>query len=740
MQPYKTTTTLLLLLSLCNHAFASLATDEEFALCRPFANIAPPRPQLPPPEGKGVRLFADAAVVQQEQAISTFQGNVLLQRGEQILKAPLLVYDYDKDTANANKDFTFWDPKFIISGTHLKSLPDNQGEMSDATYWLLTKRARGYSDKIIKESEEVMTLEHASYTTCDPKKEIWRLDARSITLDNAEEMGTAYHVTLNILDVPVFYTPYLSFPLGNGRESGFLTPNVGSSDETGLEFSLPYYLNLAPNYDATITPRYMTRRGLLVTSEFRYLTERTGGKVEAEYLPYDTALGRDRASLALTHRGQLAEHWFTDINYNYASDNRYFAELGNNISVASISHLERREDLLYVGTGWDLLGRLQGFQSLDKNPATRPYQRLPQLLFNTRLPETNRHFNPQVQAEAVRFERDTNVVKAPIGDRFDLKASLNYPWRTPGLFVVPKLSLRYTFYNLSQVTTPQETQPDRLLFTFSTDSGLVFDREVSFLDTDLLQTLEPRLFYRYTPYRNQKELPIFDTAKYDISFGQLFRENNFSGADRVDDGHQITLALTSRLLGSATGMEHLRTSVGQTYYLRDRQVTLPGQPTESDSYSPLIVEMAAQPVTHWTNAATIIWDPGTGHTQQTVLRTRYRPDDERVVNLSYRLRQQTLEQTDVSWHWPLGVHWKMLGRWNYSLPNQTTLETFGGLEYESCCWAIRGIARRFLNDVTSDNYLNGFFLQLQLKGLGGIGSKRADSFLEQSIPGYHNQF
>jgi LPS-assembly protein len=484
----------------------------------------------------------------------------------------------------------------------------------------------------------------------------------------------------------------------------------------------------------------MTRRGLLLTTEFRYLTSQTTGTVEAEYMPHDQAFGGNRSSLAMQHRGLITDRWYTDLNINYASDNLYFEQLGNNISVASISHLERREDLAYLGNGWTMLGRLQSFQTLDKNPTARPYQRLPQLLFNTQWPESNRTLNAKMQAEYVYFDRDTHVIEGPIGHRLNLKSILSYPWRTPGTFIVPKLSLRYTLYNLDNLTTQEENRPDRLLFTVSTDSGLFLEREVTFLqDIDLLQTLEPRLFYRYTPYRNQTDFPIFDTAKYDWSFGQLFRDNNFSGADRVDDGHQLTVALTSRLLGHTTGLEHWRTSVGQTYYFRDRQVTLPNQTLETDPSSPVIFEVATQPFTSWTGAATLIWDPNTKDTKQTVLRTRYHPTEERVLNLSYRLRDQVLEQTDVSWHWPLGRRWKMLGRWNLSLPDETMLETFGGLEYHSCCWSVRGIARRYLNTVNGENYLNGFFLQFELKGLGGVG-KKADSFLEQSIPGYHDSF
>jgi LPS-assembly protein len=713
---------------------------DEFAICKPISEIAPPRPNLPPLNGDSLRLTADNVLVDERQGHSTFSGDVFMQRGEQILKTPKILYDRNTDTATTEGDFIFWDRNFIVSGSKISLHPDDQGEMSQAAYWLLARRARGQAEKLIKSSKDIVQLEQASYTTCDPNKEVWRLDAQSVTLNNADEVGTAHHVIIRLFNFPVFYTPYLSFPLTNARKSGFLPPNVGTSDETGTEISIPYYLNLAPHYDATVTPRIMSRRGLLVQTEFRYLTQQTGGELQVEYMPHDQAFGADRGSLGFKHQGPISARWITDINVNYASDQRYFEELGNNIAVASVTHLERRADLAYIGDGWIGLARLQGFQTLDSNPLARPYQRLPQLLLKTYLPEKNRKLNYGLEAELVHFERDTGVIDAPIGNRVDVKPVISYPWRDSGTFLIPKLSLRYTLYNLTHVADNEENNPQRLLFTFSTDTGLFLERQVQWFNTELLHTLEPRLFYRYTPYEDQSDIPIFDTAEYDFSFGQLFRENTFTGADRVDDGHQVTLALTSRLLGSKTAMEHLRASIGQVFYFRDRKVTLPSQPLGTDESSSIIVEMASQLAQALNISSTWRWNAQDNDTEQAVFRMRYHPDAERIFNFSYRVRDSlSLEQTDMSVYWNLGSRWNVLGRWNYSLPQEKTLETFFGLEYSSCCWAIRGITRRYLNNVDGFSYLNGFFLQFQLKGLGGFGRK-ADSFLEQRIPGYHDRF
>jgi LPS-assembly protein len=734
-------TTLILLLSLSSNPFAIAAnkTVNEFALCKPFTKITLPRPELPPVKNNAVRLFADNAVVQEKLGISTCSGNVFIQRADQILNTPLLTYDIKKDVINADGEFVLWDNNFIISGNKIQLDQEEQGEMADVNYWLLNRRARGIAKKLFKKTKDIIQLEQASLTTCDPNDEIWRLNANDLTLDNAKAEGTAHHVTIRFLDTPVFYTPYLSFPLGK-RKSGILVPNIGNSDETGFEFSLPYYFNLAPNYDWTVTPRLMSRRGLLLRNEFRYLTSLTEGNLKLEYLPQDQVSGEDRTSLAFRHNGSITKQWLTDVNINYISDERYFEELGNNITIASLTHLEQRGDLYYSGNGWLGIGRVQKFQTLSNKAEARPYQRLPQFLFKTNLPEFNRQFNFALNAELVHFDRNTNIVAGPIGNRLDVKPSLSFPWRNPGAFVVPQLSLRYTQYNLDNVNPDDNTAPNRFLYTFSTDSGLFLERDVNLLNTELVQTLEPRLFYRYTPHQDQDELPIFDTGRYDLSFGQLFRDNNYSSADRVDDAHQMAFGLTSRLLNNNTGMEYLRANIGQAFYFRDRQVTLlPTEKTETDSTSLIITELASQLTNNWRVSSTFRWNPHTDNTEHTVLRTRYYADKEHIFNMSYRLRDTLLEQTDVSFHWSLNPRWNILGRWNFSLPDRKNLEIFSGLEYDSCCWAIRFIARRYLNSINNSDYSNSFFLQFELKGLGGIGRK-TDSFLEEQIYGYESPF
>lgn len=730
---------LLILIFLSFNVIAA-SNINQFAICKPLTELAPHPPNISPVTGDSIQLFANDAVFQEKLGISTFSGNVLVQRQDQILNANTVIYNVNNEIVDAESDFTFWDKDFIIQGDKAQLRPNDEAEMDLVNYWLLTRRARGYAKKFTQVSKDVVRLEKATYTTCDPHKEVWRIDGRKIKLDQATEMGVARDVKLRIKGVPVLYLPYISFPLTDKRKSGFLFPEVGNSDETGTEFNIPYYINLAPNYDLTVTPRIMSRRGFLLNNEFRYLTEKTEGKLEIEYLPYDLSLKRERGSIGFFHNGAITDRFSTNIFINHVSDQRYFEELGSNITIASITHLEQRADLYYSGNGWMGLGRVQKFQVLDPNPAARPYQRLPQLMFQTVLPEFNRRLNFGMKAELVRFDRDIEVIKGAIGNRVDLKSTFSYPWRTPGTFVVPSLALRYTHYDLDHTEPNDEAATyNRMLFTTTLDSGLFLERPVNIFGKNMVQTLEPRVFYRYTPYSDQSEIPIFDTAPFELSYLQLFREENLSGPDRIEDGHRISVGVSSRLLGSETGLEHLRFSIGQYHYLNDRRVSLPNYPLPLEDNSSIVMELASEFAKDWRVSSTFRWNPNIDNTEYSVWRLQYNPDNEHIFNFSYRFRDRVLDQTDTSFIWSLGSRWNILGRVNYSLPDEKTLESFAGIEYRSCCWAIRAITRRYLNNIDGFGYYNGYFIQFQLTGLGKIG-KKSNIFLQESIPGFYDNF
>lgn len=713
-------------------------TAHALEFCRPMTEFSPDRPVLSPIEDENIHLVADEGLILEKQGIATFTGNVLLQRFDQILQTDHLVYNRNTDEVTTKDNFTFWDKNYVIKGNQLHLAKNQQGDMQQATYWLLNWRGHGRADKIIQQNQYIINLENSTYTTCDPENIVWYIKAATTELNKSEGIGVSRDASLRLFDIPIFYTPYLSYPLNNQRKSGFLPPSIGNSDQVGAELSLPYYFNLNPSYDATLTTRLMSRRGVALKGQFRYLLDEHAGQWDAEYSPYDRSYGGSRASIALKHTGKLATHWATDINFNQVSDRRYFEDLGNTLSVASLSHLEQRADALYSGVGWNFLTRMQKFQTLDPNPAARPYYRLPQLLLKTALPVKNRQFNVAATAELVRFDRDTDIIPSPVGNRLDVNTIFSYPYRTAGTFIIPKLSLRHTQYQLDNQDATVKDSLSRSLFTISLDSGLFFERDVHWFDNNLLQTLEPRIFYRYTPRRTQTDIPIFDTAEYDLSFNQLFRDNRFSGADRVDDGHQVTFALTSRLAQQHDGTELLRASIGQIYYLSDLTVNLPNQPVETNNSSSIVTELASQ-YHAWQAQATWRWNPHAGDTEYSALRLRYHPDSEHIINFGYRLRKNSLEQTDISFYYPLHPQWRMLGRWNYSLQDHKDVEILAGLEYESCCWAIRTMFRRYINPLTDRSYSNGIFLEFEFKGLGSVG-KKAKDLLYESIPGFRDKF
>ncbi|MDX1514791.1 MAG: LPS assembly protein LptD, partial [Gammaproteobacteria bacterium] len=395
---------------------------------------------------------------------------------------------------------------------------------------------------------------------------------------------------------------------------------------------------------------------------------------------------------------------------------------------------ERRGDLTYSGNFWWARARVQDYQTLDETlaPSSRPYERLPQLFAATSLRERNREINVGGIAEFVSFDRDASVT----GNRMDLRPYVSFPMRTAGTFIVPRAIVRYTQYDLDNTASGADDSPSRLIPTFNLDSGLFFERPFTLGGRSMIQTLEPRAYYLFTPFDNQDDQPVFDTAEYTFSFAQLFRDDRFAGADRVGDANQLSLALTSRFLETG-GNELFRASVGQIRYFRDRKVTLPADIRDTRNASDLVAEVAANLAQRWRVLGAIQWNTNDDVTNRSTIALRYQPNRRSVLNLAYRFVRGVAEQTDLSFSWPIAQNWRAVGRFNYALNLDTDLETFAGIEYESCCWGLRLVGRRYLSN-TEGEHTNAIFLQLELKGLTGVGS--ASQFLERNIPGYRNEF
>ena len=725
-------------------------------LC-PAALPIPERPQIDTaPEPGEIHISADKAELE-KKGVSTLEGNVEITRDDQQVTADTITYDEPGGTADLSGHVQYWDDALYLRGdTGHVDFNNDTGLFENSNYIFLGNRARGRADELAHEYKQRTDLKGVDYTTCDPEDNFWKLSASNISLDHVQEWGKARNVVLRIKDVPVLYSPYMSFPISNKRKTGFLFPSFGTSNRSGYELTTPYYWNIAPEMDMTLAPRILSDRGVMLTGRFRYLLSRGEGSLAAEFLPGDNKFNdNDRNLVGFTHHQLFGQTGKMFLTYNRVSDKQYFEDFGNNINLTSTRFLERRADMSYSGNWWNIYGIVQDFQTVDTSIPVefRPYTRLPQISFNAFSPVLNRQLNFNLHTELGYFDRDNNnaLVNDINGLRFDLYPSISYPIHTAYSFFEPRAGVRFTQYQLNDTGLLPESSPSRLLPVLSVDSGLFLEREANPFGTPLLHTLEPRLFYLYIPHDNQTDLPVFDTGLYDFSFESLFRDNRFSGPDRMGDANQVTLAVTSRLLDQMSGKEQGFISLGQIYYMHNRDVFLPSGKPRTEVSSPFIATVGASLTDDWRLRGDLQWDPNNNKTEKLVAFAQYHPEPDKILNLGYRVRNTTnsisstsnltvtdIEQSELSFLWPMSRNWNVMGRWNYAPPEGRTVDLFGGLEYNSCCFAFRVVARRFLSDTKGD-YNNGLFFQVELKGLAGVG-QQTEKFLQENIPGFQSDF
>ena len=664
------------------------------------------------------------------------EGDVVAIRGDQRLSASQVQLDREANRVSAEGGVEYGDPRFAVQSERAAlDLNEQTGQFEEADYYLPERNAQGSAGRVaVSRREQTARLEAVTYSTCARGQEFWQLRSSRIDLDQEAGRGSARNITLALGGVPVMYFPYLSFPITDERQSGFLTPTVGRDEQSGFDLRVPYYWNIAPNMDATFAPRILSKRGVQLGVEYRFLLPGQDGEIDGEYLPQDRVADRDRYALNVRHKSNLSPGLYTDLLYQYVSDDEYIDDFDNFIDLLSPSALERHLDVFYQGGSWYTLARVQDFQTIDPEifgADNEPYNRLPQLLFKGDWGGGPYGLRYEFLGEVVNFDNNDRVT----GMRLDLQPSLSLPLERPEGFLKPRLSYRYTTYQLRNTEPGQKNSPTRGLPIVSVDSGLFFERTV---DWDWLgsglQTLEPRLFYLYIPDRDQQNIPLFDTTQVDRSYAWLFLENRFTGADRVGDANQLTAALTTRLLGEQ-GQERLRASVGQIYYFEDQEVTLQNIRPDTDKSSVLIGEALWRLNERFDIRSTVQWDPKPSDLQRAAVDLHYRHDPGRLVNISYRLSDpDELEQLDISVLWSLGERWRTVGRWNYSLASERNLDLFAGLEYNDCCWALRMLARQRRPDPQADAE-NAIYLELELKGLAGVGQD-IDGLLEDTIFGY----
>lgn len=733
---------------------AELNADYKTLLCPAGLNI-PDRPVVDAElDVDDTYMTADNADLI-ENGISTLVGNAEITRNAQQVTADTIQYNEPEDTADLDGNVNYWDETtFLNSEDAFLRFDNGVGDFSNADYILVESRGRGKAEKLTLDIGERTDMEVLEYTTCDPGDNFWSFTASSLTLNHESNYGKGRNVWLRIKDIPVFYTPYMSFPLSKKRKSGFLAPSYGTTNRNGFELRTPYYWNIAPNMDATLTPRLLTDSGVMAIGEYRYLYNRGSGQINLEYLPSDNGReDRHRNFIEVELNQRFANAGSFYLTYNRVSDKFYFEDFGSQLSVTSTSFLEQRGDITYSGNNWNVLARIQNYQTVNRSipNISRPYKRLPQIIFNYNQPQKNQTLNFGFRSEAVYFDRGDDAVfinaKNNVnGLRLDLRPYISLPLSTQATFLKPKLTLQYTQYALNE-NPSFKSNPNRVLPIFSLDSGIFLEREINLFGSDFIQTLEPRLYYLFVPHDGQTDLPIFDTGLYTLSFSSLFYEDRFSSADRVGDANQMTWAVTSRLIKQNTGENYGSISLGQIVYFRDREVTLPSLKERDETTSSFVTAFNTKIIKDTYISGDFQWNPNISEgTEKITLQSTYNPEPGKILNLAYRVVRNNefnfvgtdIDQTDISFRWPITHNWSVVGRWNYAIPENRSLELFGGIEYESCCWGARAVARRFLSNIDGE-FDTGIFLQMELKGLAGIGKKTVD-FLKQQIPGYQSEF
>ncbi len=698
-----------------------------------------------------------------------YKGNVIVKQGTSRLEAEKVLLDKKSNQLEATGKLSFTSEQVEISSEFFQiNVEDQSLKAKNAQYKLTEAALHGKAEQIEVQASGKLTLNEASFTSCSPEDEVWKINASKIKIDTESGRGVAQNMTLRIQDVPILYLPYIQFPVNGKRLSGLLAPSLSNSDRNGNEITLPFYWNIAENFDATITPRYMSERGTQLITEFRYLTEGSNGIVEAEYLGDDkdraNTTSQDRHRFRLKHHSRFDQHWQADIDFTDLSDDSYYFDLGSDLVSSTEYEIVREASIQYQGDNWQISALTSDAQTL--NTLEDPYKRLPQIQWQSQfdLDLSNRNIIFNFNGEFTSFDRD-NAITA---DRLVIEPSLSFPMEWLSGYLKPSLKLNIRNYEqrdpLDQISLSDNiTTP-----IFSIDSGLYLERVLNVSGRSFLQTLEPRLYYLYVPDKNQQDIQLFDTALATASYQRLFMDNRYSGLDRIGDANQFSLGINSRIISREDGEELLSIGLGQTFFLEDREVSLLTTAGSSltqrelldANTSPFLADVTLNISKYWRLNSTFEWQPDTKQTESSSMQLHYQPNEMDVYNIGHRRRilgtldtlatqgtEDEVEQLDLSFSKKINNKWRVVGRWYQDLNQNRSIETLIGFEYDSCCWALRVVHRKFLNIALSETgvplldeegvYDKGIFVQFVLKGLSSLGST---SFLENSIQGYHDPY
>jgi LPS-assembly protein len=732
----------------------------------PAPAATPAAPAAPAaPADSIVNITSDEATVGVDGK-AALHGNVEVQQGSRQIHANQMQYDRATGSVNSDEAIDFKDPLVHVTGANGSYSPTGGAAFNSAQFTLAQRNARGTAQQMLLTPEGVLDLKGVTFTTCPANDNSWFLKAKDITLDTRTKIGTGRDASVDFMGVPLIYLPWVSFPLSSDRKSGFLFPTIGNTSTGGVQLTVPYYWNIAPNADFTFEPTEYTKRGPDVGGDLRFLTANQHGELDWNYLPYDSTFGASRSRVRLKDVAELPEDVRLTVDAEDVSDTEYFEDFSQGPEGASTAFLNRSLDLTYRTEHWRVDGQVQQYQTIDivnLAESQRPYARLPRLIVDADYHVGVLRYG--FDSEVVDFHRnidgpDTNGWRADLMPRASLDLS------GPGYFLRPALAYRVTQYELDDLGLGQyQRAPSRALPVASVDAGLKFEKYTGSRDQRKL-TLEPRVLYLYVPYRNQDQLPVFDTAVPDLNPVELFRDNRYVGADRMSDANQVSVGVTSRLLDAADGRQFIAATVGQSYYFTTPRVTLPFEAPATGKRSDFVAQISLTAFQDWGADIGVQWDPENQRSERTLLNVQYKPGDNKVINLAYRYERfqyiqpdpdqpgvtpywQGFDQLELSGAWPIRKNWDLFLRDVYALrdyspvgtqpgaPVEEThgeLERFVGIQYRSCCWRLRLGVRRFVNnhDGSQDT---GIWLQLELAGLAGVGSA-SDAFLTEEIRGY----
>lgn len=682
------------------------------------------------------------------------EGNAELRRYGSVMTGDTLIYRDPLEEVEATGNVHLRRDDDRMSGPHMKLQLDKSTGFFDAPAYSVTRApldqnnkpahtaitGQGNAERLDFEGEGHYRMTNATYSTCPAGSgnPDWFARVSDLALDYTDEHATARNATIFFKGVPILYSPWMSFALNNQRVSGFLSPGLGSTSQGGPEFTIPFYWNIAPNMDATIAARNMAKRGTQWQGEYRYLGADYHGQISGEYLGDDKIFGKSRDALSIVHAQNFGHGFSGSLNINRVSDDTYFTDLSTRVTNISQTNLLRQGVLSY-GAGWwgvnVVAQRYQTLQDPARPPVAIPYDRLPQVTLSAIRPDLPLGLALNVQGEYVDFSLPHTVsTQAQVeGKRTTFYPQLSLPFQTAAFYVTPKIGFNSTHYELQQQAFGTPDKLTRNVPIMSIDSGLTFERNTDWFGRNLTQTLEPRLYYLRVPFRDQNQIPVFDTGVADFNFAQIFSENVFTGGDRIADANQATVALTSRTIDPETGAELLKAAIGERYYFTNQNVTLPGVTPRTGHVADFLAALSGTVLPNTSIDTGLQYNTRDKRFERYNVGLRYQPEIGKVLNAGYRYNRGLLDQFDVSGQWPLGGGWYGVGRYNYSIRDKRIVESVAGLEYNGICWVARVVVQRLATAIGRTN--SSLFFQLELTGFSQLGSSPL-TLLKRNIPGY----